>query len=91
MFNINGLLRGAGAAIVPMYITLFSLWLIRIPLAYFLSNTLGMGEKGIWWSIPIGWIFGTIASTIYYKYGHWQNKSIVNLTLIESEEGLIED
>ncbi len=91
MFNINGLLRGAGAAIVPMYITLVSLWLIRIPLAYFLSKTLGMGEKGIWWSIPIGWVFGAIAAAIYYKYGRWQNKSIVDLTLIESEEGLIED
>lgn len=91
MFNINGLLRGAGAAVIPMYITLLSLWIIRVPLAYFLSKTLNLGETGIWWSIPIGWIFGAIAAVLYYKYGRWQNKSVVNSTLIEGEESIVEN
>ncbi|MCB8964509.1 MAG: MATE family efflux transporter [Bacteroidales bacterium] len=90
MFNINGLLRGAGAAVIPMYITLLSLWIIRVPLAYFLSKTLGLGEKGVWWAIPIGWIFGAIAAVIYYKYGKWQHHSVVNPTLIEGEEAIVE-
>ncbi len=91
MFNINGLLRGAGAAVIPMYITLLSLWIIRVPLAYFLSKTLNLGETGIWWSIPIGWIFGAIAAILYYKHGRWQNKSVVNSTLIEGEESIVEN
>lgn len=86
MFNINGLLRGAGASIIPMYITLLSLWIIRVPLAYILSKTFGMGEKGIWWSIPIGWIFGTIAAIIYYKFGKWQNKSVVPSDIADNAE-----
>lgn len=91
MFTINGLLRGAGAAMIPMYITLLSLWLIRIPLAYLFSKTMGLGETGIWLAVPIGWIFGAIAAIIYYKKGNWQNKSIIGqAVLVETEEILAE-
>ncbi|MBN1598690.1 MAG: MATE family efflux transporter [Bacteroidales bacterium] len=38
MFSLNGVLRGAGDTIVPMFITLFSLWIIRVPLAAVLSG-----------------------------------------------------
>jgi putative MATE family efflux protein len=38
MFTFTGLLRGAGDTLIPMFITLFSLWLIRIPLAALLSG-----------------------------------------------------
>lgn len=85
MFCINGLLRGAGAAVVPMYITLLSLWGVRIPLAYLLSNTFGMNEAGVWWSIPIGWLMGAIASTLYYRYGGWKNKSVVKSTTTDDD------
>ncbi len=40
MFTINGVLRGAGDTLIPMFITLFSLWLIRVPLAAILSGHL---------------------------------------------------
>lgn len=85
MFCINGLLRGAGAAVVPMYITLLSLWIVRIPLAYLLSKTFGMNEAGVWWSIPIGWLMGAIASSIYYRYGSWKNKSVVKPVTTEDD------
>ncbi len=75
MFAYAGVLRGAGDTIVPMFITLFSLWLIRIPLAWYLSSF--MGIEGIWWSIPIAWLLGFIASYIYYKTGHWKTKAVV--------------
>lgn len=86
MFCINGLLRGAGAAVIPMYITLLSLWVVRIPLAYLLSYTFNMGEAGIWWSIPIGWMMGTIGSIIYYRLGNWKNKSVVKPHLSDDED-----
>lgn len=76
MFTLSGMLRGAGATLIPMFITLFSLWLIRIPLAYFLSKHTSLGEEGIWWSIPIAWFIGTVGSYIYYKKGKWKNKAI---------------
>ena len=74
MFTISGMLRGAGATVVPMFITLFSLWLIRIPLAFFLSKHTSLGVEGIWWSIPIAWFIGTVGSYIYYKIGWWKTQ-----------------
>lgn len=81
MFTYNGLLRGAGATLVPMFITLLSLWVIRIPLAWLLSRT--MAEQGIWWSIPIAWLVGLVGALIYYRYGAWRHKGVVNTKLDE--------
>lgn len=77
MFCLTGITRGAGDTLIPMLITLFSLWLIRIPLAYFLSDP--FGQVGIWWSIPIAWIIGTLFNIIYYRTGRWKRKSIIKL------------
>lgn len=74
MFAMNGLFRGAGAVVVPMFITLLSLWLIRVPLAVLFSRVFGV--EGIWWSIPFGWFVGAAGSTIYYYSGKWKGHSI---------------
>jgi putative MATE family efflux protein len=75
MFVNSGVLRGAGDTLIPMFITLFSLWVIRIPLAYLLSKS--FGYIGIWWAIPVAWFFGMLFSYSYYKIGRWKNKSVV--------------
>ena len=75
MFVFHGALRGAGDTLVPMFITLVSLWLVRIPAAWFLSSH--FGESGIWWSIPLGWSVGLAGTWIYYKSGRWKKKSVV--------------
>ncbi len=83
MFSINSVFRGAGDTLVPMFITLFALWGVRVPLAYFLAmdieiNTLfdwiiiPKDRTGIWWSIPLGWFSGMILSIIYYFIGRWK-------------------
>ncbi len=78
MFVIGAVMRGAGDTLIPMFITLLSLWLIRIPLAYFLSAR--FGPIGIWWSIPIAWFIGMVLSYFYYLSGKWKNKSLVKAT-----------
>ena len=96
MFSLNGVLRGAGATLIPMFITLFSLWLIRIPTAAILSGTMhinlhfpdsltwlnsmlsgSLKEKGIWLSVPLGWLMGAIFSFLYYLSGNWKKKSVI--------------
>lgn len=77
MFSIGAVFRGAGDTIVPMFITLFSLWIIRIPISYFLSQEIG--ENGIWWGIPIAWCFGATFSLFYYFSGRWKRKKVVNV------------
>lgn len=85
MFINNGLLRGAGATLIPMFITLFSLWGLRVPASYFLSKW--MGTYGIWLGIPVAWIFGGVCSYLYYKFGNWQKHIVVKSDIInESSE-----
>ena len=92
MFAFGGVMRGAGDTVVPMFLTLISLWLIRIPAALLLSRETvefagltfkgaGMGEAGIWWAIPAGWAFGMILSFFYYRTGRWKTKTVVKVKL----------
>lgn len=75
LFVSNGALRGAGDTFIPMIITFFALWGVRIPMSYLLSEEIGV--KGIWWGIPAGWIFGMTFAFIYFLSGRWKQKSIV--------------
>lgn len=75
MFVYNGMLRGAGDTLIPMFVTLFSLWIIRIPVSWWLSSF--MGPAGIWWGIPIAWSFGAFFSYIYYKTGRWKKMRVI--------------
>ena len=88
MFTYGGIMRGAGDTLVPMFLTIFSLWIIRIPAAVILSQEsialfglsikgFGMGADGIWWSIPSGWGMGLLLSIVYYRTGRWKNKAVV--------------
>ena len=68
----NGALRGAGDTLFPMITSLVCLWLIRIPLAYYLSSWLG--RSGIWWAIGISITIGLIVTFVYYKIGFWKRR-----------------
>ena len=75
MFIFNGVTRGAGDTLIPMFFSLLSLWIIRIPMAWFLSGKIG--ATGIWWAIPAGWAIGMVLSYFYYKSGRWKKKAVV--------------
>lgn len=75
MMATMGLLRGSGATMIPMLASLVALWVIRLPIAYFLSQAIGF--QGIWWANPIGWLIGLLIVFFYYKTGNWRTKSVV--------------
>jgi putative MATE family efflux protein len=82
MFVNTGVFRGAGDTMAPMFITIFTLWIVRIPLAYYLSATIGV--HGIWWSLPIAWAIGMTITIFYYLSGRWKKKLIIKpATIIE--------
>ncbi|PVX52124.1 putative MATE family efflux protein [Balneicella halophila] len=75
LFNSNGVLRGAGDTLIPMFVTIVALWIVRIPVAYYLAGF--MGETGVWWSVPAGWAVGATFSTLYFFSGKWRTKGVV--------------
>ena len=42
----------------------------RVALAYLLSGIDAIGVKGIWVSVPIGWVLADVVGVLYY----WKNK-----------------
>jgi putative MATE family efflux protein len=84
MFVMGGVLRGAGDTLVPMLFSVLSLWLIRIPIAAWLSKS--MGTDGIWWSSPVSWMVGLALTVIYYRAGRWKNRSMAGKPPVEENE-----
>ncbi len=75
MFMFTGVFRGAGDTLIPMFITFIALWIIRIPLSYYLS--IDYGEIGIWLGLPAAWLFGMSVTMIYYFTGRWKRIKLV--------------
>jgi putative MATE family efflux protein len=75
MLIFGGVMRGAGDTLIPMFFSLISLWIIRIPVAWFLSQHIGL--TGVWWASPVGWFAGMLASILYYLTGRWKRKVVV--------------
>lgn len=75
MFITNGVIRGAGAVMVPFLTTLLAMWIIRVPAAIVFSRFWGV--PGIWWSMPTGWVVGTAISVLYYRSGRWIQKVLI--------------
>jgi len=69
-----GAFRGAGKTKISMLLALFSVWIIRFPLAYYLSYHTELKEMGIWISYPVtNSITALMGLLILFKY-KWFNK-----------------
>lgn len=65
---LSGALQGAGDTRTPMWITLFTNWLIRLPLAYYLVILCGLGPNGAWISMTTSvTIMGLLAAWRFHS------------------------
>ncbi|MBI2851004.1 MAG: MATE family efflux transporter [Chloroflexi bacterium] len=65
-------ISGAGDTLVPMAVTLVNMWVVQIPLAYFLPQVGGLGVYGVRWAMVAGSVSAAIAYTIYFAAGRWK-------------------
>ena len=70
----TGSFRGAGKTLVAATISIIMLAIIRIPVAYVAS--LSLGETGIWVAFPISNVAGAVIAYAWYKRGTWQTGSV---------------
>jgi putative MATE family efflux protein len=75
MVMVNSL-NGAGDTFSPMVINLFCFWIFEIPLAYVLAIVMGMGEKGVYYSIVIAESLMTAMAFYLFKKGNWKLKIV---------------
>jgi putative MATE family efflux protein len=71
MFVSNGIINGAGHTLVTTAISLVSLWVVRVPLAYWLSRRLGSID-GVWYAVALSFAVSMLSSLGYYLTGRWR-------------------
>lgn len=68
-------MQGAGDTLRPMWLTLVSMWLIRVPLAAALALPLGlaMGASGCWLSMSFTQTIQGILAMVMFQQGRWKS------------------
>ena len=65
LFLLYGFFRAVEKPGISLILTIISLG-TRVVLSYSLAPIDSIGVKGIWWSIPIGWILADLTGFLYY-------------------------
>ncbi len=68
---LGGALNGAGDTRGVTWIVALSVWLVRLPLSYFLGLYLGFGALAVWWSMNASIIVQSIFLTRRYLKRQW--------------------
>lgn len=87
-------LRWAGDTLMPMMLTLVSVWMLEFPVAYILSHHTWLWETGLWLAFPISAIITTTVAILYYMNGSWKKKNITKYDRMAqqvTEESAIEE
>jgi putative MATE family efflux protein len=80
--SLSGIMRGAGDTMTPMWISLITTVLVRVPVAYgisFLTRTAELPygrQECIQISLLASWVIGAVLTAIFYRFGKWKTKAI---------------
>ncbi len=80
--SLSGIMRGAGDTMTPMWISLITTVVVRVPIAYgisFLTTTAELPHgrsECIQISLLMSWVLGAVLTAIFYSRGKWKTKAI---------------
>ncbi len=92
--SLNGLFRGSGNTMISMILSIISLWVLRFPLAYILSNHTSLAEIGLWVAFPSANVIAALITIIWFIKGTWKQKRItdeIKFTRETTKETIIEE
>lgn len=81
--SLSGVMRGAGDTVTPMWISLVTTVVIRMPLAYLIAYLTRSEAQpngtpdALFISLLVAWISGAVITSIFYKRGKWKKKSVM--------------
>jgi multidrug resistance protein, MATE family len=73
---LRGALQGAGETRAPMFFTIATLWLVRMPLAILLTLTLKYGAVGSWIAMSVTTALSGILMAWWFVRGSWRTVSV---------------
>jgi len=79
----GGIMRGAGDTMPSMWISMFTVVAVRVPLAYILASLTRSPDHpagspdALFFSLLISWIAGAVCNYLWYRRGTWREKSLV--------------
>ena len=74
--SLSGVMRGAGDTMTPMWISIITTVIIRVPLAYLLAAIMKDG-LALPISLLISWLCGAAVTVVAYRMGRWKSKAII--------------
>ena len=72
--SLSGVMRGAGDTMTPMWISVITTVIIRMPLAYLLAWITDSPDS-LFVSLLISWVMGAVLTSLMYKFGKWKKKA----------------
>lgn len=76
-FTLSYALRAAGDAKYTMGVSIVTMFVFRVTVAYILGITLGMGVLGIWIAMGVDWIFRAIFYVTRFVRGKWRQLRVI--------------
>ena len=73
---LTGALEGAGQTRLPTAATILTLWIVRVPLTYYLTITLGLHSTGAWISMAATAIISGLIILAIFKWTRWQETRV---------------
>ena len=80
---LGGVMRGAGDTVTPMWISILSNILLRVPIAYILAHFTASAEWphghpfSLSASLLISWVLGAVMSSIAFAAGKWKKMLVI--------------
>ncbi|MBU5444649.1 MATE family efflux transporter [Paenibacillus sp. MSJ-34] len=75
---IAAIMRASGTVLWPTVFGIVSIWLVEVPVAYFLSFHTDLGIDGIWIGYPAAFLVSLVLQYAYYRLS-WKKKKITSL------------
>jgi putative MATE family efflux protein len=68
--------NGAGDTFTPTVINLLCLWLVQLPLAYYLSMRAGFGARGVFFAITVAESLLAVVAVLVFRRGKWKERKV---------------